>query len=38
MDQCHCGWIVTIGYFKDLKVSKRALKVKTETGEKVKGI
>lgn len=30
--------IGTIGYFKDLKVTKRALKVKQRTGEKVNGI
>ena len=30
--------IGTIGYFKDLKVTKRALKVKRETGEKVNDI
>jgi len=30
--------IGTIGYFKDLKVTKRALKVKQETGEKVNDI
>jgi hypothetical protein len=30
--------IGTIGYFRDLKVTKRALKVNQETGEKVKGI
>jgi hypothetical protein len=30
--------IGTIGYFKDLKVTKRALKINTKTGEKVNGI
>jgi len=30
--------IGTIGYFKDLKVTKRALKVKMETGEKINDI
>jgi hypothetical protein len=30
--------IGTIGYFKDLKITKRALQVKTEAGEKVNGI
>lgn len=30
--------IGTIGYFKDLKVTQRALKVKQSTGEKVNGI
>ncbi len=30
--------IGTIGYFKDLKVTKRALKVKPKAGEKVNGI
>lgn len=30
--------IATIGYFRDLKVTKRALKVKQETGGKIDGI
>ncbi len=30
--------IGTIGYFKDLKITRKALKVKRETGEKVNGI
>lgn len=30
--------IGTIGYFRDLKITKRALKVKQKTGEKVSGI
>lgn len=30
--------IATIGYFRDLKVTKRALKVKQETGEKIDDI
>lgn len=30
--------IGTIGYFRDLKVTKKALKVQEDTGEKVKGI
>lgn len=30
--------IGTIGYFKDLKITKRALKVKTKAGEKINGI
>jgi hypothetical protein len=30
--------IATTGYFKDLKVTKKALKVKTDKGEKVEGI
>lgn len=30
--------IGTIGYFKDLKITKRALKVKTGPGEKINGI
>ena len=30
--------IGTVGYFKDLKVTKRALKVKAQVSEKVNGI
>jgi len=30
--------IGTIGYFKDLKVTKRALKIKQEAGEKINGL
>jgi hypothetical protein len=30
--------IGTLGYFKDLKVTKKALKIKKGNGEKVNGI